>query len=228
MDLEPLTSIPVTELAQVVVPKQGNIIQQFAGRYMPLIILSSAMISSCWNANFKGATFLTTAIVWQAIASYIMSFLIDDKPILAKPSYCSIEGFPKFPTSNKRMGDTLKSNTHSILMGYTCGWIVMCLAMVWDVVEVGKKMGVVILTATCLLLNFGSRSNIFGTGCISWKKWLITFFLGLTGSVIMFMVLSAAPIFPSYKRQHMFFNFGHEEGGGSGKDPAYYCTYQKS
>ena len=82
------------------------------------------VISSFWNADGKGATFLITAIMVSVVFSGMASLAAKkDTEVKKIPLYCSIGMF----SSNK----FLTNDTQSILMGYTMGYIMSCLVSVW-------------------------------------------------------------------------------------------------
>ena len=210
---------------KVEVLKQGNIIQKLAGKYMPLIILSSAVISSFWNADGKGATFLITAIMVSVVFSGMASLAAKkDTKVKATPLYCSIGMF----SSSK----FLTNDTQSILMGYTMGYVMSCLVSVWDSVVISKKITITILVVASSLFNLFIRANIMGmikgdiNHCISWKRWLSTFALGVVGGACVIVLLNV--VFKTSIKQHMLYNFGAGDGKKSDKSPYYYCTDQNA
>lgn len=218
-----IDAVPIEEVL-----KQGNIIQKLAGKYMPLIILSSAIISSLWNADGKGLTFLITAIIASVVLSGMASLVAQkESKVKTIPLYCSIDmGFPG--------KGFLTNDTQSILMGYTIGYIMSCLVGVWDAVDISKKITITILVVASSLFNLFVRANIMGmmmkgdtNHCISWKRWLSTFILGAVGGVGIIVVLNA--FIKSSIKQHMLYNFGAGDGRSkSDKTPYYYCTDQNA
>jgi len=220
------------EAVEVVKLVEGHLTQKLAGKYMPLIILSSAIISSFWNADGKGAMFVITAIMVTAIFSGFASKVSKKKNKNRKiPLYCSMD--IGLPFSNLWTNDT-----QSILMGYTIGYIMSCLVGVWDAVDIFKKITITILVVASSLFNLFVRANIMGmmmksangpntNHCISWKRWLSTFILGAVGGAGIIVVLNA--FIKSSIKKHILYNFGAGDGRSkSDKTPYYYCTDQNA
>jgi len=220
-----LNELP-TAIGSLVV-KKGHLTQKLAGKYMPLIILSSAVISSLWNADGKGAMFVITAIMVTAIFSGFASTVSKKKNKDRKiPLYCSMD--IGLPFSNLWTNDT-----QSILMGYTIGYIMSCLVGVWGAVHIPKKITITILVVASSLFNLFVRANIMGmmkgdtNHCISWKRWLSTFILGAVGGAGIIVVLNA--FIKSSIKKHILYNFGAGDGRSkSDKTPYYYCTDQNA
>jgi hypothetical protein len=212
------TDIPITNL-------KGNVMQKLAGKYMPLIILSSAIISSFWNADGKGVVFVITAIIVTTIFSGFASKI--SKNVTLSPSYCSMD-------MGLQNWSILTNDTQSILMGYTIGYIMSCLIGVWGAVDIYKKITITILVVASSLFNLFIRANVVGmmmkgdvNHCISWKRWLGTFIFGAVGGVGIILILEAFT--KSSVKKHILYNFGAGNGRSkSDKNPYYYCTDQNA
>lgn len=202
----------------------SSLIQNLATNYMPLMILSSAIISSFLNADFKGITFITTAFMWVGMCSMaINSFEKKKNRTNKQNTICHMSGAWSWFRD-------YENDAQTILMGYTLGWIGLCLYIIWNICSVPNQIGIVMLLSISSILNCVVRSDLLNRrdlACVSINRWLCTFGFGVIGGVAMFIL--AQTIAKSKWKEHMFYNFGTGDGRSkSAKTPYYYCTDQNA
>lgn len=157
-------------------------------RYIPFIILSTAVVSSSLVADLKGFIFVLGA-VFAVAADLGFSFLMKKKrsdnkdssintSVAAKKQICGVD--------LGKMTSIFPNHSQSLVVGYTNGFLLTCMILAgWtNIPEIRRISALAILLLTSFI-HLVARTNIKSIlnnnnnpFCTKWTTWFKMFFIG--------------------------------------------------
>jgi hypothetical protein len=197
-------------------------------RYIPFIILSTAVVSSSLIADLKGFIFVLGA-VFAVAADFVARFLVKrqrkdnssiNTSVAAQKQICGVD--------LGKITSIFPNHSQSLVVGYTNGFLLTCMILAgWtNIPEIRRISALAILLLTSFI-HLVARTNIKSIltnnnnpFCTKWTTWFKMFFIGSIFGIGIPMLSRL-----SHKktiRQHMLYFSEYEDMHKSPRTPNYY------